>query len=654
MIKKALTFIWYTIKWIFIIAFLVMLCTYFYFIVKWSGTSNDNMAMLGEAPQQIVQAGFGFRDLNKNGRLDPYEDSRLPVDIRIENLLAQMNIEEKAGLLFINMTGINNNGSLFEKPKLNEPISFFLETNTTLVAAKKMNHFNLIDAYSAEALAQWNNNIQVLAEKTRLGIPVTIATDPRHAATENPGASILTPFFSNWPSPLGLAAINDTLITRQFGDVARQEYKAVGLRLALHPMADLATEPRWARIGGTFGEDATISANMTKAYVLGFQGDTLNHNSVACMTKHFSGGGPQKDGEDAHFHYGTEQVYPGNNFDYHLIPFQEGALKANTAQIMPYYGIPVGQTEEALPFAFNKEIISDLLRDSLKFEGVVCTDWGLITDNPLKKAAAWGLEDNSELERAKKILEAGCDMFGGESRPDLIIDLVSKNIISENRIDESVRRILRDKFVLGLFDNPFVDLDGLSILNNESNTSMGEEAQRKSFVLLKNEGNTLPLIEDDKIFLEGFDRAALADYRKVMTNLKNADYVILKLATPYEERNSEMLESFFHQGTLEFQGEEKENILNILRSKKTITVISVDRPPVIPEIAEASTALIVDFNNQEDLIMDLIYGKFSPSGKLPIEFPSSMEAVKAQKEDLPYDSTEPLFPFGYGLSYYIE
>ena len=651
MIKKALTFIWYTIKWIFIIAFLVMLCTYFYFIVKWSGTSNDNMAMLGEAPQQIVQAGFGFRDLNKNGRLDPYEDSRLPVDIRIENLLAQMNIEEKAGLLFINMTGINNNGSLFEKPKLNEPISFFLETNTTLVAAKKMNHFNLIDAYSAEALAQWNNNIQVLAEKTRLGIPVTIATDPRHAATENPGASILTPFFSNWPSPLGLAAINDTLITRQFGDVARQEYKAVGLRLALHPMADLATEPRWARIGGTFGEDATISANMTKAYVLGFQGDTLNHNSVACMTKHFSGGGPQKDGEDAHFHYGTEQVYPGNNFDYHLIPFQEGALKANTAQIMPYYGIPVGQTEEALPFSFNKEIISDLLRDSLKFEGVVCTDWGLITDNPIKKAAAWGLEDNSELERAKKILEAGCDMFGGESRPDLIIDLVSKNIISENRIDESVRRILRDKFVLGLFDNPFVDLDGLSILNNESNTSMGEEAQRKSFVLLKNEGNTLPLNEDDKIFLEGFDRAALADYRKVMTNLKNADYVILKLATPYEERNSEMLESFFHQGTLEFQGEEKENILNILRSKKTITVISVDRPPVIPEIAEASTALIVDFNNQEDLIMDLIYGKFSPSGKLPIEFPSSMEAVKAQKEDLPYDSTEPLFPFGYGLSY---
>jgi len=650
-IKKAFIFIWNIIKWIFILAFLLILLIYLYNVLKWSGDSSKNLSLLKEAPQQIVQAGFGFRDLNKNGRLDPYEDSRQSIEIRVENLLTQMTIEEKAGLMFINMTSMNENGSLFEKPKLSEPISFFLGTNSSLVAGKNMNHFNLLDAYEPEVFVKWNNNIQQLAEKTRLGIPVTLATDPRHTATENPGASIFTPFFSRWPSPLGMAAINDSTIVQQFGDVARQEYKALGFRLALHPMADLATEPRWARVGGTFGEDAAISAKLTHAYILGFQGDTLNSNSVACMTKHFAGAGPQKDGEDAHFDYGKDQVYPGNNFDYHLIPFQEGAFKAKTAQIMPYYGIPKGQTNNDVGFAFNKEIITSLLRDSFNFDGVVCTDWGLITDSPVKKASSWGLEDKSELQRVEKIIHAGCDMFGGESCPEYVVELVKKNKVSEARIDESVRRILRDKFVLGLFDDPYVDLQQLSILENQENRALGIEAQKKSFVLLKNENNILPLSESETIFLQGFDRLALGDYRKVMNNLTHSDYVVLKLATPYEPRNDEMLEQFFHQGTLEFTGEEKQSILKLLKSKKTITVITVDRPPVIPQIAKESAALIVDFNCEENLILDLIYGKFSPSGKLPIEFPSSMDAVLTQKEDLPYDSPKPLFPFQHGLSF---
>lgn len=186
----------------------------------------------------------------------------------------------------------------------------------------------------------------------------------------------------------------------------------MGLTVALHPMADLATEPRWARINGTFGEDARLSAEMSKAYVHGFQCDSLGAGSLACMSKHFSGGGPQVKGDDAHFAFGKDQVYPGNNFDYHLIPFVEGALAARTAQIMPYYGIPVGQTSEDVAFAFNREIISDLLRDSLKFDGVVCTDWGIITDSRVKEAAAWGMEDSTPRERIRKVIEAGCDQFG--------------------------------------------------------------------------------------------------------------------------------------------------------------------------------------------------------------------------------------------------
>jgi beta-glucosidase len=282
-----------------------------------------------------------------------------PKILLLDEPMAGMNLEEKAGLMFINMILMNKDGSLAETPSVTNPMSFALESNSKMVANKKMNHFNTLQSPSAEAMANWNNNIQKLAERTRLGIPITIATDPRHSAIENPGASIPTPFFSNWCSPLGFAAIGDSTLMREFGDIARQEYTALGMRLSLSPMADLATEPRWCRVNGTFGEDAELAAKMVKAYILGFQGDSLNTTSVACMTKHFSGGGPQKDGEDAHFPYGAEQVYPGDNFDYHLIPFEKGAFEANTAQIMPYYGIPIGQTEEDVAFAFNKTIINE-------------------------------------------------------------------------------------------------------------------------------------------------------------------------------------------------------------------------------------------------------------------------------------------------------
>jgi len=318
-----------------------------------------------------------------------------------------------------------------------------------MIVKKKMNHFNIIQATSPKAMATWNNNIQKLAERTRLGIPITIATDPRHIARENAGASIPTPFFSKWPSPLGFAAIGDTTVMKEFGNIARQEYKRLGIRLALHPTADLATEPRWGRVNHTFGEDATISAR-----------------------------------EDAHFPYGKNQVYPGNNFDYHLIPFEEGAFAANTAQIMPYYGVPVGQTSEDVGFGYNKEIITGLLRERYNFDGVVCTDWGLVSDSPAKPAAAFGVEHLSAVERAAKILDAGCDMFGGEASPAWIVELVESGKISKERLNISVRRVLKDKFRLGLFDNPYLELDDFSVYKKESFKQKGEEAQRKSLVLL--------------------------------------------------------------------------------------------------------------------------------------------------------------------------
>lgn len=632
-----------------LVLLVILTVAFFYFKYKWA--SNRNFALLEDRALILTQDGHSYRDLNKNGQLDPYEDKRADIEVRIEDLLGQMTLEEKAGLLFITMAGMNEDGYHNEIPIFSEPLTFFLESNSTQVVRKHMNHFNIFQSPSAEALATWNNNMQVMAECTRLGIPVTVASDPRHLNSNNPGANIVTPFFSHWVSPLGFAAIGDTLLMREFGELARREYRAVGIRLALSPMADLATEPRWGRINGTFGEDAQLSAKLTKAYILGFQGDSLNHESVACMTKHFAGGGPQKDGEDAHFPYGSEQVYPGNNFDYHLIPFTEGAFPAKTAQIMPYYGVPVGQTSEEVGFGYNKEIITGLLREKYGFDGVVCTDWGLVTENKIKPPAAYGVENLTEKQRVAKIFEAGCDMVGGESCPELLVALVKEGTLTTERLDQSVRRVLRDKFRLGLFDNPFVRMGDLWMVGHEDIQKQARIAQQRSLVLLKNEAKTLPLRKPSKVYLSNFDKAAVAPFATVVNSPAEADFIIQKLYTPFDVREEYMLEKYFHQGRLYFTPEELEPILALAASKPTITIINLDRAAILTEIAAASQALIADFDSSDEVIAALIFGQFTPSGKLPIELPSSQKAVEDQLEDVPYDSQNPLYRFGHGLRY---
>ncbi|HEU5088908.1 MAG TPA: glycoside hydrolase family 3 N-terminal domain-containing protein, partial [Roseiflexaceae bacterium] len=381
------------------------------------------------------------------GKLDPYEDPRRPIDERIEDLLAQMTLEEKAGLMFHTIAGVNPDGTL--EPPREGP---FRAPIADAVSKQFLNHFNVHTLPEPRVAAEWHNRLQELAESTRLGIPVTISSDPRHAFSNNPLTSFNATAFSQWPEPIGFGAIGDPELVQQFGDIARQEYLAQGIRVALHPMADLATEPRWARISGTFGEDARLSAALTAAYIRGFQGQQVGPHSVACMTKHFPGGGPQKDGEDPHFSYGKEQVYPGNNFDYHLMPF-EAAFQAGTAQIMPYYGVPIGIGLEEVAFGFSKEVVTGMLRERYGFDGVVCTDWGLLTDthlgNVVWEARAWGVEHLSRSERARKAIEAGVDQFGGESCPEEVVELVRSGQLSEARIDESVRRLLREKFRLG-------------------------------------------------------------------------------------------------------------------------------------------------------------------------------------------------------------
>ncbi len=596
----------------------------------------------------LTQDGITFRDLNKNGRLDPYEDPRRPVQERMEDLLAQMTLEEKAGLMFHTIIGVNLDGTLAE-----ELTRFSRITTSDLVLERLMNHFNVHQLPGARLTVEWHNRLQKMAESTRLGIPVTISSDPRHAYSNNPALGMSTSMFSQWPEPVGLSAAGDEELVRQFGDIARQEYAAVGIRVALHPMADLATEPRWCRAAGTFGEDAQLSARMTAAYIRGFQGETLSRDSVACMTKHFPGGGPQMNGEDAHFPFGKEQVYPGGNFDYHLIPF-EAAFAAGASQIMPYYGQPIGLPIEEVGFSYNKAVITGMLREKYGFDGIVCTDWMLLNDavidgKVVMNARCWGVEDLSEEERARKILEAGVDQFGGEACPEVVIALVRSGQISEARIDQSVRRLLREKFILGLFDQPYLDPDAAErTVGNPAFREAGNLAQRKAIVLLKQ--GLLPLPERAKVYLEGVKPEAAGAYAEVVETPEQADFAILRLTTPYEPREG-FLESIFHAGDLDFKGEEKARILRLLEQVPTIVDITLERPAVIPEIAEQSAGLLADFGAYDQAVLDVIFGRFNPGGHLPFELPSSMAAVRAQKEDLPYDLEDALFPFGHGLAY---
>jgi beta-glucosidase len=356
------------------------------------------------------------------------------------------------------------------------------------------------------------------------------------------------------------------------------------------------------------------------------------------------------------FHFNKGQVYPGNNFNYHLIPFA-AAIQAGTAAIMPYYGIPVGQTSEDVAMSFNKTIITDYLRQRFKFDGVVCTDWGLITDVVTPTwtwpARAWGVENLNQKERVEKVINAGVDQFGGESRPGLIVELVNEGKISEERINQSVRRLLRVKFQLGLFDNPYVDPDIVPhLVGNADFQKEGDLAQRRSFTLLKND-TILPLTKKDlKIYAKNCDSATVAQYGQVVNDPEKADIAIIRLKTPFIPAKTDIpFAQGFHHGDLDFKEPEKSKILKLLETVPTIVDIYLDRPAVIPEISAKAKALLADYGASDAALLDIIFGQARPEGKLPFELPSSMEAVRNQLEDVPYDSKDPLYKFGFGLTY---
>ena len=359
------------------IAFLAVLAVTALWVINLLIQPYDNIRIywsLGAEPEVLITDDFTYRDLNKNQQLDIYEDVRQPAAMRVEDLLSQMTLEEKAGQMM--------HPAITIKPDLALLAFHFAMGRVDIDAAevfdKHISHFNFYGKPTPLEIAEKLNELQKIAARTRLGIPLTISSDPLHEAASGGIAAFSVKGFSGWPSQLGFAASRDIDLVKRFGEIAAAEYRAVGLRTALHPMADLATEPRWPRNFGTFGSNAELSAQLTSAYMLGFQGASLGPESVMTMVKHFPGGGPQELGLDPHLPSGKRQIYPGDNFDYHVKPFKM-AIDNGLRVIMPYYGIPIDQTDENVAMGFNKAILTDLLRDDLGFTGVVCTDWGIVS-----------------------------------------------------------------------------------------------------------------------------------------------------------------------------------------------------------------------------------------------------------------------------------
>ena len=480
---------------------------------KWQETEADGFKLVNQkggatlgytsAPLLTVDR-YAFKDLNRNGALDPYEDWRLPAETRAKDLATQLSIEEIAGLM------LYSGHQAVRGPEITDPQKKFLEEDNLRAVL-------VTTVESPETAARWNNNVQAFVEALGHGIPANNSSDPRNetAATAEfnlgSGGKI-----SLWPTPLGLAATFDPAIVEKFGQIASEEYRALGIATALSPQIDLATEPRWSRFNGTFGEDPDLDTDMARAYVDGFQTtpgtkDGWGLKSVNAMVKHWPSGGPEEAGRDAHFNYGKYAVYPGGAFETHLKAFTEGAFKLSggtgrATAVMPYYTISYGidPSGDNVGNNFSKYIITDLLREKYGYDGVVCTDWGVTNDNRAIEAfdgKCWGVEGLSVAERHFEVIKAGVDQFGGNNDKGPILKAYQmwvKQFGEESaraRFEASAVRLLLNSFRTGLFENPYVEpAASAAVVGNPDFMQGGFEAQLMSVVMVKNHGKALPQI----------------------------------------------------------------------------------------------------------------------------------------------------------------
>jgi len=645
-----------------------------------SGAVAPKQPILGRRSAPLLKVnGLTFKDLNRNGKLDPYEDWRLPAQVRTADLVQRMSLEELAGLMV--------HGTL---PSVGPMSPLGVGAEYDLVKVHEFVNKDHINTFitrlkgSAADFAKQNNEVQAVAESSQWGIPVTISSDPRNHFNQVLGAGSQYEAFSMWPEPLGFAALNDPKLTRRFGDIVRREYEAVGIRESLAPQADLATEPRWARINGTFGEDPEIAKRMVEAYVIGVQSgpNGLNSSSVAAVVKHWAGYGAARDGWDSHNYYGRYAEFPGHDFAQHLIPFT-GAFEAHVGSVIPTYSILQnlavdGSLVEQVGAGFNRQLLGDLLRTKYGFNGVILSDWAITNECPAacrNGASAgntptpddigmpWGVEELTVTQRFAKAINAGVDQVGGTEQSNAIVEAVHNGSISEARVREAASRILLQKFQLGLFEQPYVDeTRAAAVAGSTEFVREGQAAQARAVVLLENKqvaSTGKPLLPiaptNKKIYLYGVAaKAAEAAGFTVVADPAQADLAIIRAPAPYQsEHPNYFFGSRQHEGRLAFLETDAPyaELLRVSAIVPTVFVTTLERPLILTNVRPHTTALLGDFGISDEALLALVTGKVSPQGHLPFELPSSPEAVKQQKSDLPHDSQSPLFPYGFGLHY---
>ncbi|MDR3276580.1 MAG: glycoside hydrolase family 3 C-terminal domain-containing protein [Treponema sp.] len=713
---------------------------------------NDGGPVLGVGPGMedhiLVREGYAFKDLNRNGELEPYEDWRLPWEERIADLAGRMSIEEIAGLMLYSahqaIAKVNPLAALAytgqDQQDTREHIWDLTGAQQQFLRDDNLRHVLVAMAESTPAAARWNNKAQAFVETIGLGIPVNTSSDPRHTpratAEFDMGAG---GDLSVWPDHLGLAASFDPALVRRFGEIASREYRAMGVTTALSPQVDLATDPRWWRFSGTFGEGIKLAADLARAYCDGFQTSEgsreiaggWGYDSVNAMAKHWPGGGSGEGGRDAHFGYGKYAVYPGKAMGDHLKPFTEGAFKlegktGSASAVMPYYTISWNydtRNHENVGNSYNKYIITSLLREQYGFDGVVCTDWMITADpGPLDSmfgGKSWGVEKLSVAERHYKILMAGVDQFGGNNDKGPVLEAYQIGVreqgeeFMQKRFRQSARRLLRNIFRVGLFENPYLDPgESQATAGKAEFVKAGYEAQLKSVVMLKNEGRALPLKAASEgkprvyiptrhinagINFLGFPSPARdivpldprlgSEYFELVDSPEAADCALCFIdspkATGYRKDEGYLPMSLQyrpytadHARAQSLAGDENRSyrgktgsvsnepdldlVLNTrkaMEDKPVIVIAHTVNPFVAAEFEAAASAILLDFSVEPAALLDLISGKAEPSGLLPFQMPRNMETVEAQAEDVsrdmvPYtDSAGHTWDFAYGLNW---
>lgn len=737
---------------------------------EYATIENTNGPTLGYSPLSGVKIlnadGFKFKDLNRNGKLDKYEDWRLPVEERAKDLAGRMSVEQIAGLMLYsghqcipaNPVGFGA-GTYNGMPFIQSGAKAWdlSDAQKQFLKEDNLRHVLLVAVESPEVAARWNNTMQAYVEGIGLGIPANNSSDPRHSgqvagstrAEFNAGAG---GEISVWPDGLGLAATFEPELVRRFGKIAAQEYRALGIGTALSPQIDLATEPRWYRAGMTFGESPELATDMARAYIDGFQtstgkdeiADGWGYKSVNAMVKHWPGGAPEEGGRDGHWAFGKFAVYPGNNFETHLKPFTEGAFKLDgqtkmASAVMPYYTISYNQAKDGTNYAngFSKYIITDLLREKYNYEGVVCTDW-LITGNegttPGDFAGKpWGVEDKTIAERHYIALMAGIDQFGGNNEMGPVIEAYNMGIkqhgkkFMRNRFEQSAVRLLKNIFRLGLFENPYLDpQESAGIVGNPEFMQEGYNAQLKSVVMLKNKNKVLPIKDKKTVYIPEMytpsvkswwgdwskpslqvpaDLELVKKYYNVTDDPSKADFAIVFISGPYSNSDgggyskSDRAEggngyvpitlqystytavdarehslaagdividptitnrSYIGKTVTASNATDLATVLNtkeMMGEKPVIVVTNLSRSMVFNEFENKVDAILARFSVGEQAILDIISGKYEPSGLLPMQMPANMSTVEKQYEDVPFDmechkDTEGhIYDFGYGLNW---